>query len=45
VLPGTVELHAPAPVETVAADGTVGQLDHGAHLVVRVRPERPGAIC
>jgi glutamate carboxypeptidase len=41
VLPGTVELHAPAPVETVAADGTVGQLDHGAHLVVRVRPEAP----
>lgn len=40
-LPGTVELVPPAPVETVAADGTVGQLDHGAHLLVRVRPDAP----
>ncbi|NKJ43310.1 hydrolase [Novosphingobium sp. SG720] len=41
VLPGTVQLEPPAPVETVGQDGTLGLLDHGAHLVVRVRPDAP----
>ena len=40
-LPGDIALETPAPVETVAADGTVTALDHGAHLVLRVRPEAP----
>jgi glutamate carboxypeptidase len=40
-LPGTVTMEPPAPVETVTADGRVALLDHGAHLVVRVRPEAP----
>ncbi len=38
-LPGAIDLIASAPVEAVAADGTVQALDHGRHLVLRVRPE------
>ena len=38
-LPGAIEPIASAPVEAVAADGTVQALDHGRHLVVRVRPQ------
>lgn len=38
-LPGEVTLETPAPVEAVAADGTVAALDHGRHLVLRVRPD------
>ena len=41
VIPGTLRMVAPAPVETVTADGAVTALDHGAHLVVSVRPEAP----
>lgn len=37
-LPGEVTLREPAPVEVVAADGTVGLKGHGSHLVVSVRP-------
>lgn len=40
-LPGTITLEPPAPVETVSADGSVALLAHGAHLVVRVRPDAP----
>lgn len=40
-LPGSITLEAPAPVETVSPDGTVNTLDHGAHLVLRVRPDAP----
>ena len=38
-LPGEISLEEPAPVEAVAADGTLCPLDHGRHLVLRVRPE------
>lgn len=41
VLPGTIRLEAPAPVETITADGRVQPLAHGHHLVVSVRPEAP----
>jgi glutamate carboxypeptidase len=41
VLPGTLELVAPEPVETVAATGGVEPLDHGRHLLLTVRPEAP----
>lgn len=37
-LPGEVRLEAPAPVESVAADGSIVALDHGRHLVLSVRP-------
>ncbi|MFD1036308.1 hydrolase [Sphingomonas hankookensis] len=40
-LPGEVSLVDPDPVETVDADGTVRAIDHGRHLLVRVRPEAP----
>ena len=40
-LPGEVSLIDPAPATSVAADGNVRALDHGQHLVVRVRPEAP----
>jgi len=39
VLPGTVELVAPAPVTAIAADGSAVPKPHGQHLVVRVRPQ------
>lgn len=37
-LPGAVTLEPPAPVGTVAADGRAVAVEHGAHLVLRVRP-------
>lgn len=41
VLPGTLELVAPEPVETVTATGGVAPIDHGRHLLLTVRPEAP----
>jgi glutamate carboxypeptidase len=38
LLPGAVTLEAPAPVEAIAADGSAVAVDHGQHLVLRVRP-------
>ena len=38
-LPGKVELVAPAPVTAMAADGREVAVDHGRHLILRVRPE------
>lgn len=40
-LPGDVELLAPAPVTAMAADGREVAVDHGRHLVLRVRPQAP----
>lgn len=39
ILPGNIELQAPAPVEKVRADGVIEIVEHGRHLVVTVRPE------
>ncbi|MBS0480251.1 MAG: hydrolase [Proteobacteria bacterium] len=39
VLPGGVSLVDPAPVESVSVDGNLGAVDHGRHLVLRVRPD------
>lgn len=41
VLPGEVALIDPAPATSVASDGHISALDHGRHLVVRVRPDAP----
>jgi glutamate carboxypeptidase len=41
VLPGKVELVAPAPVEKVRADGAIEYSQHGEHLVATIRPEAP----
>jgi glutamate carboxypeptidase len=41
VLPGKVELVSPAPVTAMAADGRETAVDHGRHLVLRVRPDAP----
>ncbi len=41
VLPGELRLEPPAPVEAVAADGRAVEIEHGAHLVLRVRPHAP----
>ena len=41
VLPGTIRLVAPAPVDAVGNDGRINPLDHGQHLVVNVRPDAP----
>ncbi|HEX7695036.1 MAG TPA: hydrolase, partial [Sphingomonas sp.] len=38
-LPGEVSLIEPESATNVAADGVVSAIDHGRHLVVRVRPE------
>lgn len=38
-LPGLTELVEAAPVEAVRSDGSVDTLEHGRHLVVRVRPD------
>ena len=38
-LPGEVRLAAPAPVTAVAADGQEVAREHGAHMVLSVRPE------
>jgi glutamate carboxypeptidase len=40
-LPGEVALGAPEPVEIVEADGAVRGVEHGAHLLVTVRPDAP----
>jgi glutamate carboxypeptidase len=40
-LPGEVALVPPDPVETVDAAGHVRASEHGAHLLVTVRPEAP----
>ncbi len=41
VLPGALTLVEPAPVESVAADGTVALIEHGRHLHLSVRPDAP----
>ena len=38
-LPGELELLEGAPVEAVAADGSVQGIGHGRHMVLKVRPE------
>jgi glutamate carboxypeptidase len=38
-LPGDVTLEEPAPVTAVGTDGTERAIEHGKHLVLRVRPE------
>ena len=38
-LPGTVSLEPAAPVEAMRADGHAAAIAHGAHLVLRVRPQ------
>ena len=40
-LPGDVALDTPAPVTAVLGDGRTTAIEHGAHLVVSVRPEAP----
>ena len=40
-LPGDVQLVAPDPVDAVRADGTVEQIERGAHLHLSVRPDAP----
>ena len=40
-LPGGVELREPAPVQAMAADGSLRDVAHGRNLHVRVRPEAP----
>ncbi|MEP9401102.1 hydrolase [Sphingomonas sp. VNH70] len=37
VLPGDIELVEPAPVEAVEPDGRIRAIDHGRHLLLRVR--------
>ena len=43
-LPGEVRLIDPDPVEQVGADGTVRDVRHGQHLLVRVRPDAPRRV-
>lgn len=38
-LPGEVTLEEPGPVSSVGTDGTERAIEHGKHLVLRVRPE------
>lgn len=38
-LPGDLTLMDPAPVETVAPDGTLAEIAHGRHLHLSVRPQ------
>lgn len=40
-LPGEIALETPAPVSTVETDGTAAEIEHGAHLVLTVRPQAP----
>ncbi|RJF93078.1 hydrolase [Sphingomonas cavernae] len=40
-LPGDVALVEPQPVESIAADGSVGTIVHGNHVHLTVRPEAP----
>ena len=41
VLPGEVRLVDPAPVDVMAADGSLQPLQHGRHLHLKVRTEAP----
>jgi glutamate carboxypeptidase len=41
ILPGTIELVDPEPVERITTDGTVETVKHGSHLVLTVRPDAP----
>lgn len=41
VLPGDLSLVEPAPATSVSTDGSVRALDHGKHLLLRVRPDAP----
>jgi glutamate carboxypeptidase len=41
ILPGSLEMVAAAPAESVAADGSVSQIEHGQHLHLAVRPDAP----
>lgn len=41
VLPGEVEEVALAPSQTILADGEVSEIEHGASVRLRVRPEAP----
>src|SRR3569623_410050 len=40
-LPGDVSLIEPEPASNVSPDGKVALIDHGRHLVVKVRPDAP----
>ena len=40
-LAGPIQLVAPEPVETVAADGRMSTIAHGRHLHLTVRPDAP----
>ncbi len=40
-LPGEVALVDPAPVESMAADGSLEPVAHGRNLLLKVRPEAP----
>jgi glutamate carboxypeptidase len=41
VLPGTLALVDPEPVETVTAEGRIEPIGHGRHLHLAVRPQAP----
>ncbi|AKH42176.1 glutamate carboxypeptidase [Altererythrobacter atlanticus] len=41
VLPGEIELRHPAPVTAMNAEGHEEELEHGRHLILRVRPDAP----
>jgi glutamate carboxypeptidase len=41
VLPGEIRLVEPAPVVAIAADGRAVHIEHGAHMVLSVRPHAP----
>ncbi|WP_022684180.1 hydrolase [Sphingobium bisphenolivorans] len=41
VLPGKIDLIEPAPVQAVAPDGSLGDVAHGRHLQLSVRPDAP----
>src|SRR5882757_7877434 len=40
-LAGEIDLVDAAPVDSVAADGTISALEHGRHLHLTVRPDAP----
>jgi glutamate carboxypeptidase len=40
-LHGHVELHEPAPVKRVLADGSIVEEQHGRHMVATIRPDAP----
>lgn len=43
-LPGEIALRDPAPVDAMAADGSLVPLPHGRHLHLKVRPDAPVQI-